>query len=353
MHPILARKRNLALYLVSWAPISILLTALLVYSGHLGWFPALLLAVPMILVYAFLCLASWYLCKSFPIQHTAISRLVVLLALAALLSSAVWILMGRAWASLLASLPALAELNVRYAEQVPMLLGVGSLLFVLTIAVHYILIGLEASREAERRAFELRILAREAELKSLKAQLDPHFLFNSLNSISALTTLDPAKARQMCLLLADFLRKSLAMGVKPFISLEEEISLASSYLAVEQVRLGPRLAVEKRIEHGSAHCRIPPLLLQPLVENAVHHGISTLLEGGLIRIESRRKGNRLRVTIENPVDSDLPTQPKKGIGLENVRSRLAMLYDSEARVHVQRDDRSFRVELSLPIEFSH
>jgi two-component system sensor histidine kinase AlgZ len=350
MHPILARKRNLFLYLVSWAPIAGLLTTLLVYTGHLRWGPSLALALPLILVYAFICLAGWYLCKSFPLQHTRLIRLISIYAIAAFLSSSIWVLIGRGWVNTLASLPSMVELNGRYAEQVPMLLGVGSLLFVLAIAVHYLMSSFEASRDAEKRALELQILAHEAELKALKSQIDPHFLFNSLNSISALTAIDPAKARRMCLLLADFLRKSLALGTRTLIPLEEEIALASSYLADEQVRLGARLTVDKEIEHASRDCRIPPLLLQPLVENAVRHGISNLLEGGTIRIRSQRRGDRLNVAIENPIDADTPSNAGKGIGLENVRARLGTLYGSEARLELHAGEHSFRVEISLPIE---
>ncbi len=350
MHPILARKRSLVLYLVSWSPIAALLTALLVYSGHLGWSPALAFAAPLSLVYAFLCLAGWYLCKAFPLQHTSLIRIMGIYALAAVLSSSLWILIGRGWAGMMASLPQLAELSNRYADQVPLLLGVGSLLFVLTVVVHYLMSSFEASREAETRALEMQILAREAELKALKAQIDPHFLFNSLNSISALTTVDPAKARRMCLLLAEFLRKSLALGPKALISLEEEISLASSYLAVEQVRLGPRLAVEKEIEEACKSCRIPPLLLQPLVENAVHHGVANLIEGGTIHIRAQKRGDRLSVAIENPVDQDASTSGAKGIGLDNVRGRLATLFGPEARLNLHRDRISFRAEITLPVD---
>jgi len=349
MHPILARKRNLALYLVAWSPIAGLLTALLVYSGHLGWGPALALAAPLVLLYAFICLAGWYLCKSFPLQNTGLIRLMGVYALAAFLSSSIWVFIGRGWVNALASLPATAELYGRYSELVPLLLGVGSLLFGLAIAVHYLMSSFETSREAERRALELQILAREAELKALKAQIDPHFLFNSLNSISALTAMDPAKARKMCLLLAEFLRKSLALGAKRFIPLEEEISLASSYLSVEQVRLGSRLGVEEDIEEASKSCRMPPLLLQPLVENAVHHGISGLLEGGTIRIQTRRRGDRLNIVIENPVDADTPSNRGKGIGLENVRNRLLTHYGSEARLELEKSERCFHVQISLPV----
>ncbi len=348
MHPILARKRSLALYLASWSPIAALLALLLVYSGHIGWGAALAFAAPLSLVYAFLCLAGWYLCKAFPLQQTSLIRLIGIYAVAALFSSAVWVLIGRGWAGMLASLPALGGLSGRYFELVPLLLGVGALLFVLTVAVHYLMASFEASRAAETRALEMQILAREAELKALKAQIDPHFLFNSLNSISALTAIDPAKARSMTLLLAEFLRKSLALGAKTLIPLEEEVSLASSYLAVEQVRLGPRLRVENAIDDASRSCRVPPLLLQPLVENAVHHGIANLVEGGIIRIRSQRKGDRLSVAVENPIDAEAVTPRAKGIGLENVRSRLVTLYGSEARLEVTKADRNFKVELSLP-----
>lgn len=350
MHPILAQRRRLALYLISWLPIGVLLAALLVYSGRLGWGEALALASPLVLVYAFICLAGWYLCRSFPLRETNLLRLLGIHALAALLSSSIWVLIGGAWAGTLSAAPSMAQLELRYAQQIPLLLAVGSLLFSLAVAVHYLMSSFETSREAERRAFELDILAREAELKALKAQIDPHFLFNSLNSISALTATDPAKARKMCLLLADFLRNSLALGTKTLIPLEEEIALASNYLAVEQVRLGSRLGVEKEIEEASKDCRIPPLLLQPLVENAVHHGISNLLEGGTIRIRSQRRRDRLNVVIENPVDADTPSNKGKGIGLENVRNRLAALYGSEARLVAQREEHSFRVEISVPVE---
>ncbi len=349
MHPILAQKRNLALYLVSWAPIAGLMTALLVYSGHLGWWPALAFALPLIPLYAFICLAGWYLCKAFPITRATLARLVCVHAVAALLSSAAWVLAGRAWVNALSPLPSMAELNRGYSSQVPMLLGIGALLFILTVSVHYLMNSFEVSRQAEKRALELQVLAREAELKALKAQVDPHFLFNSLNSISALTTVDPPRARNMCLLLADFLRKSLALGARTLIPLEEEIALVSCYLAVEQVRLGPRLSVEKAIDEASKSCRIPPLLLQPLVENAIHHGVANLLEGGAVRIRTELRGGRLSVAIENPVDQDTRAGSGKGLGLENVRNRLAIFYGPEARMALHRTDRNFLVEISLPV----
>jgi LytS/YehU family sensor histidine kinase len=113
------------------------------------------------------------------------------------------------------------------------------------------------------------VAARDAELKALKAQINPHFLFNSLNSISALAGIDAARAREMCVRLSDFLRSSLSVGEREAVPLSEELALAHNYLGVEQVRFGGRLRVEQQIAPECESALVPPLLLQPLVENAV------------------------------------------------------------------------------------
>ena len=176
-----------------------------------------------------------------------------------------------------------------YAQQRPLLFVVGALLYWLAAACHYLLIAFQASREAETRAFEQTLLAREAELRALRAQIDPHFIFNSLHSISALTTTDAAAARTMCLLLADFLRDTLRLGSSSRISFADEWSLAERFLAIEQVRLGSRLQIARDTDPQAAGCPVPPLLLQPLVENAVIHGVAQLVEGGTIRMTARRE----------------------------------------------------------------
>src|SRR5437870_5640660 len=166
----------------------------------------------------------------------------------------------------------------------------GALLYLVSVGLHYAALAAEASRQAERRAAEARTLVREAELLSLRIQLNPHFLFNSLHSIAALTTLDGARAREMCMRLAEFLRSSLGLGGRETVPLGEELALARSYLEVEQVRFGERLRVDEDIEPACEGCAIPALLLQPLMENAVKHGIAGMVQGGVIRLAVRRRG---------------------------------------------------------------
>lgn len=348
MHPILAQRSRLGLYLAGWVPIAGLLAYLLALSGNLTWRQAFVLAFPLALEYAFLCLSAWYLCRIFPLEQTGFLRLLGVYIIGGILSASLWILIGKGQVLLLARNAWLGEISGLYATKIPLLFGVGVLLFFLAVAVHYLLAAFEATRASEKRALELRVLAREFELKALRAQIDPHFLFNSLNSISALSSSDPAGARKMCLLLADFLRKTLNLGREESIPFSEELSLATNYLAIEQVRLGSRLKVEKDIEEESEDCQVPPLLLQPLIENAVHHGIAQILEPGVVRIQAKCRLGRLEIAIENPFDPDQPPGERNGLGMENVRKRLSTLYGTQARAEFSKNRDHFAARLSLP-----
>ena len=191
----------------------------------------------------------------------------------------------------------------------------------------------------------------DAELKVLKAQKNPHFLFNSLNSISALTSIDPARAREMCLLLADFLRMTLRLGEKVQIPLEQEMELLEKFLAIEKVRFASRLTMEVSVEEEAKRCLVPALLLQPLVENAVTHGIAKLTDGGTVKLHAANHGNQLTITVENSMDPDAPADRKGGMGLKNVRARLEARYGKEATVRATAEEETFRVNISLPAEY--
>jgi len=152
----------------------------------------------------------------------------------------------------------------------------------------------------------------------------------------------------MCVLLADFLRDTLNVSSRSQIPLVEELALTDRFLGIEQVRFGDRLQVERHVDGAAAQCRVPPLLLQPLVENAVTHGIAGLLEGGVIRLDVSRQDQRLSIAIENPRDTDSPRAARRGVGLENVRQRLMAMFGGDARLDTRADDGRYRVELALP-----
>ncbi len=355
MHPILAGKGRVALYLAAWVPIGSLLAGLLGFSEAFSWPEAFAFSIPLAVFYAFVCLGAYHLCRSVPLGSTSPVRLAITHLAAASISASLWVLVGRLWVELLSGLQAptgrlFAFPADSYTRAAPVVLGVGVLLFLLAIAFQYVILAIEASREAETQALKFQLLSRDAELKALRSQIHPHFLFNALNSISSLTTSRPEEARRMCLLLGDFLRRSLTLGVKERIPLAEEVALAESYLAIEKVRFGSRLEQDHAVEEAVASCLVPPLVLQPLVENAVTHGIAGMLEGGTVRITARLSGSRLAVAIDNPRDPDSPGRQGAGVGLENVRRRLAAVFGREAEVQTRKEAASFRVELRLPAE---
>ena len=349
MHPLLTRNR-LGLYLLAWVPLTATSTYVLVTRGTLGWLQATALAVAVFLFYAFLCLSAWYPCRATPLGRVSFIRLLLTHLIAAVLISFVWTQAGGALAYAILSPEKLDAIRIQFRPQLNSIFTIGVLLYLLSVAFHYVLIAMEDSRHAEAQAVESRVLARDAELKALKAQVNPHFLFNSLNSISALTSVDPAKAREMCILLAEFLRMTLGLGEKSAILLSEELALLERFLAIEKVRFGARLRVEEAIQDESRTLLIPPLLLQPLVENAVMHGIANLPDGGTIRVASQCQDGRLSITIENTFDAESTSTRRGGLGLANVRRRLEGRYEKQSSMQVNTDGDRFRVQLSLPAE---
>jgi sensor histidine kinase YesM len=347
MHPILARGERLASYLAASLVVAGLLATALARQD-LTWVAAFLLVLPVCVVYAFVCLSAWYICRATPLTTSGVIRVLASSAMAAVVASALFIAVARAWMAVLGALTTLGPTVDQYERQEPLLFASGILLFLLALTVHYLLLAFEFAREAERRQLQLEVLSRDAELRALRAQLNPHFLYNSLNSISALTAIDPAGARRMCVLLADFLRDTLAISVRDRIPLAEELALTDRFLGIEQVRFGQRLQIERHVDQGASQCRVPPLLLQPLVENAVTHGIAGLIDGGVIRLDVSRQHDRLSIAIENPRDADAPAHGRGGVGLENVRRRLITMFGADARLETRTDPGRFRVEMALP-----
>jgi len=344
MHPILLRGERLALYLALWSIAGALLATLLTAEGGLTMRQGAAVAFPLTLAYGFVCLSAFYVARSSPIASSGLLRLSATALGASMLTSAAWLLLARGWTI---ALERLWAVRVPFDRIAAVLFGFGLLLYLLSLAVSYIIAAFEHARDAERRQLQAQVLSREAELRTLRAQIDPHFLFNSLHSISALTRVDPAAARRMTVQLGDFLRESLALGAADRIPLSRELALAAKYLEVERVRLGDRLRVSIELA-DAGDCLVPPLVLQPIVENAVTHGVTHVLDGGLVTVTAVCTLDRLTLVVDNPADPDRPRKTGTGLGLGNVRARLRALYGDEASIHWAEQDGRWRVEVSLP-----
>lgn len=349
MHPFLRNRAQLLIYLSLWLPVMAYFARLLVVSTP-PWpvREALVVSLVLCLELAFIFLSLFYLCRALPLKTTNLAVLIPSHAATILVGSTLWLASAGVVAGALDRIAAESFRLEQVSAAAPDLILFAAITLSLAQAVNYLLLSLEGQREAERHQENMRTLAREAELRSLRAQINPHFLFNSLNSVSALTASNPERAREMCLLLADFFRRNLDIGNQESTTLGEEVDLVFHYLQIEMARFGKRLQLDLDVPDSLRSFSVPPLILQPLVENAVKHGIAGLVEGGTIRIKARPlSGGGVVLTVENPYDPDQPRRRRKGIGIDNVRSRLEMRYGQDARFELQREESSFRAKIQI------
>jgi two-component system, LytTR family, sensor histidine kinase AlgZ len=186
-----------------------------------------------------------------------------------------------------------------------------------------------------------------ARLAELQSRIRPHFLFNALNTAVALVQIDPDRAERVLEDLSQLFRVALA-EVGASVTLAEEIDLAQRYLAIEQIRFGDRLAVSWEIDAAAGKARVPPLVLQPLVENAVRHGIEASMRGGSVRVKASAKHGIATVLVSNSL-ADVPTIPGAGIALANVRERLSLLHDIGASLDTWRSEGQFHARVIVPL----
>ena len=309
MHPILLHRRWLFIYVAVWAGLAVIPTLLL---GHGA---ALLVCLPQTLGLGAALLPLWYVCAALPLRPSDVTRIVTAHAVLLAFWSSVWLLGGELLAHV-AAIVVQPALPAWFAQQRAALLAIAAVFYLLAMTFNYLLLGAAAARAAQQRETALILQAREAQLSILSAQVHPHFLFNSLHTISALVTQNPAQARDMCVQMADFLRQSMRLGQQRTAPLHAELALADAYLQVEAIRLGARLQVAQDIAPESRHCVIPTLMLQPLVENAITHGIASCDAGGTLSIRTFCDGDRLHIVLTNPFDAMArPRHARTGLGL--------------------------------------
>jgi two-component system sensor histidine kinase AlgZ len=280
-------------------------------------------------------LAARYPCRATPLRRTPATRVVATHVISAAAAASLWLL---AWQPAAASIVA----------NVPLVFTLGALIYLAAVTIHYLTLEVEASREAEESALRYQVLAREAELRAFRSQIDPHFLFNSLNAVASLCGSRPSDARDMAQRLADFFRLALRIGSRERVPLSEEFELVSHYLAIEKVRFGDRLMTTIYVDEAAGRWPVPPLLLQPLVENAVRHGIASLVDGGTIALSAKAADGVLHIRVENPTDPDRSSQRGESIGLQNARGRLAAISGGRASLRAEEGEGRFIVDIEVP-----
>lgn len=239
--------------------------------------------------------------------------------------------------------------NITFLNEAFVLRGFIILLIFLSYSLLLNLQGkLQEQVEAEEREAKMQKMANEAELYQLRQQLQPHFLFNSLNSISSLVKVQPDKAREMVLQLSDFLRGTIQKEANNWIKVQEEIQFLTLFTDIEKVRFGHRLQLHFEKEDGVDELKLPNLIVQPLLENAIKHSLYGLTGEVAIHVHFKKKEKYLNVTIENPFDPKAGQAKGAGFGLEAVRRRLFLIFGRYDLLKTTASSQQFRVELLIP-----
>ena len=191
-------------------------------------------------------------------------------------------------------------------------------------------------------------MVKEAELNLLKSQLNPHFLFNSLNSISALTLTDPHKAQEMIILLSDFLRYSLARDGRQLSSLSAELQNIDRYMKIEKIRFGDRIQYTADVVSNTLSCTLPVMILQPVFENAIKHGVAESIDTVHIQLSAKLEQNYLIIVVQNEFDPTSPSRRGAGLGLKNIEERLKLIYHNDGLLKYRKENNIFEVKLIIP-----
>jgi LytS/YehU family sensor histidine kinase len=236
------------------------------------------------------------------------------------------------------------------AVTLPYRIGIGIFIYGLVILTYYLFTSLANLSEKKSKEALLESLVKETELKMLRSQINPHFLFNSLNSISSLTITDPEKAREMVVKLSEFMRYALSRKDEQPVSIQSELENLRLYLEIEKVRFGDKLTTEEDIEAGCLEFKIPVLLLQPLYENAVKHGVYESTDCVRIITRVKKINGFIEIIISNNFDPDAVLKRGTGTGLLNVTRRLELFYGKKASLTTSKENGLYTVTLYIPAE---
>lgn len=330
--------------LICWTLIAVLFTARNVVQSVSGgqsirWGPGVLFEVIYWYIWALLTPLIFWFASHFRLERKARLRSILALLLFGLfiapLQVSLEIAINLTLASKLFHMPAadIAQRVAGVSRAVLVESFTSFFTYMVVVGVYYAFDYYQKYRARDLRALELEGRLTQAELQNLKMQLHPHFLFNTLHTISILMTKDTGAANRVLVRLSDLLRMALDNVSTHEVSLKEELDFLAPYLEIEQTRFEDRLTVRMKIEPGVLDARVPNLILQPLVENAIRHGVAPLLTPGTIEISARRENGNLRLEVRDN-GSGLPNSNqhiREGVGLSNTRARLVKLYSRDQK----------------------
>lgn len=343
-HPFIHQPAQRLIYLILWLVIIGGQVGLVITSGGVEPVNAIADGLIYNLLLMFFSITPYYMINSVG-KNFSIKILITNILIPGLLLLIAWLFLS--WQILLLLIND-DSYQLFAFEALPYRFAVGMLIYTIITMVYLLLNSLRDLQVKNHRMNELNNLVRDAQINALKAQINPHFLFNSLNSIASLTIVAPGKAREMVVKLSEYMRYVIRRNERELMDLSEEMTNINRYLDIEMIRFGDRIEVINRVAPDCSNARIPNMVLQPIFENAVKHGVYE--SSDTVRIFTRCKltTNELIMVIANNFDPEATPVKGKGIGLENIRRRLLLQYNRSDLLQYGKIGNLFTVVLTIP-----
>lgn len=342
-HPLTNNYRLLLFYSLFWGVIATINIVLQVLWYNVPLTYSLLDSGTNYVLYPLLGSSIWYSIRYNSLEEVSVGRLILFHFIAASLLCGIWVYISYAIYQ-----PFIYDDNTFLEDGLPSKIFAGYLLYIIYLVFFYAVNYYQSLKEKIKKEVEYKALIREAELQALKSQINPHFLFNSLNSISSLTVSNPEKAQEMVINLSGFMRYSLMHNEKEMVSFARELDNIKLYLSIEKVRFGKKLNAEFEIDTHCMEAEIPNMILQPLFENAIKYGVYETTEQVTIRTVCECDGNTLKISIVNDYDASTIKKRGEGIGLRNIRKRMEIIYNQPDLIKITDHKTSFEVQLIIP-----
>jgi sensor histidine kinase YesM len=348
-HPILENRVRLIVWWLVWLFLA-LGQSLLFYFAYGSFINISILdSLVSLLIYSGIALSLWYPFRFFNSGATRTTVLISNLVAIGAISVTLWVIITKFLMTTV--LPEQNNYQAYWDSTFPYRVGTGVFIYGLIILTYYLFVSLSNLSEKNAKEARLESLVKETELKMLRSQINPHFLFNTLNSISSLTITNPEKARDMVVKLSEFMRYALSRKDEQPVSLQNELENLRLYLDIEKVRFGDKLTTEENIDNNCLDFKIPVMLLQPLFENAVKHGVYESTESVKIITRAKIIDGYIEITISNNYDPSPSLRRGTGTGLINVTRRIELFYGNRASIKTSKENGIYTVTLYIPTSF--
>lgn len=346
VHPIISKRNRFFIYWLIWLAIGLGQSLLILFTADINPIACFSDGFLSAIVFSVLAIAIWFPLNQFKTGKSTLLMTTINHVSMVFISLGVWVFLTK-----FLVLTILQDDDIYksfWNDSIFYRIGAGAFMYAVVVLTYYLMISMDNITKKNMREAKLENMLKETELMMLRSQINPHFLFNSLNSISSLTISDSERAREMVIKLSDFMRYALSKKQDRTVTLKTELENLKLYLDIEKVRFGEKLVLDDKVNDECLDVKIPNMILQPLYENAIKHGVYESTDKVSIKLYAERVNGAIVIKIVNDFDPESIPAGGTGTGLLNVSRRLELYYGKRAWINTRKEDNVFTAELFIP-----